>query len=76
MMFGDNLTASDPTYYMYMPISKTWEIIDPIREIVEVRFPGFLILKHKNLEDSSCKGLERLKRVLSLTIRSVVYNSK
>ena len=74
MMFGDNVTTNnDPMYYMYMPIRKAWELIDPVREIVEVRFPGFLIIKHKDLEDHSCKGLDRLKKVLTSTIRSVSY---
>ena len=70
MMYG-GIARSDKdfTYYMYMPYSKTWEIIEPAKEIVEVRFPGFLILKHKSLEDHSCKGLDSLKRVLRLTIK-------
>lgn len=71
MMYGSDTTNTEFTYYIYMPSTKSWDVIEPSKEIVEVRFPGFLIIKHKELQDCECKGLERLKKVLSSTVRSV-----
>jgi len=74
MMYDSNTpTYDDFTYYMYMPFRKTWDIIDPAQEIIEVRFPGFLIVKHRELEDHCCRGLGHLKSVLRSTVGSVYY---
>ena len=74
MMYADNTTIyTDFNFYIYMPFRKSWEIIDPLGEIVEVRSPGFLIIKHRDLQDHNCKGLDRLKKVLGSTVKSVSY---
>jgi len=73
MMFGDGVKAyadSSFTFYLYMPFNRTWEIVDPLQEIIEVKFPGFLIIKHKILQDHNCRGLDGLKKVLGYTVKS------
>jgi hypothetical protein len=76
MMFGEGVKAyndSSFTFYLYMPFNGRWEIVDPLQEIIEVKFPGFLIIKHKDLQDRNCRGLEGLKKVLGFTVKSVFY---
>ena len=75
MMLGGQVTSSNwseqPAFCMYMPFSQSWEIFDPLMETVEIRFPGFMIIKYRDLEEVHCKGLERLKKVLAYTVKSI-----
>ena len=74
MMYGNKTTHDDDkTFYMWMPSRSNWEVVEPLNEIVEIRFPGFLIIKHKTLQDRRCEGMENLMKLLRFTVKSASY---
>jgi len=77
IMLGGRVAAPNwrdpPSFCIYVPFSQSWELLDPLMEMVEVRFPGFVIIKSRDIEEIHCKGLERLKMVLASTIKSISY---
>ena len=71
MMIGDETVTTKPNFCIFMPVTQRWESFEPRTEIIEVRFPGFLIIKHKELKIENCQGIGRLQKVLCCTVQSI-----
>lgn len=62
------------SYSVWMPEEKAWSGLYP-SDVLRVHSPGYVIMKHDELEEKDCVGLENIRKVLTLMFKSREYGT-